>query len=62
LALKNLGVIFSQEGDNLLALHYLRCFYKTDAMDLQYLCDSPSPWGSEQAQKHFHMLLEMPAS
>jgi hypothetical protein len=35
LALKNLGVIFSQEGDNLLALHYLRCFYKTDAMDLQ---------------------------
>jgi len=64
-ALKNLGAILGREGDSLRALYYLRQSYQVDPQDLQTvygLAFAYMEMGDiEPAQKHFQMVLDMPA-
>jgi tetratricopeptide (TPR) repeat protein len=64
-ALKNLGAILGREGDSLRALYYLRQSYQIDTQDPQTvygLAFAYMEMGDiEQAQKHFQMVLDMPA-
>ena len=64
-ALKNLGAILGREGDSLWALYYLRQSYQANPQDPQTvygLAFAYMEMGDiEQAQKHFQMVLDMPA-
>ena len=65
MALRNLGAILGREGDGLKALCYLRRSYQADPQDPQTvygLAFAYMEMGDiEQAQKHFQMVLDMPA-
>ena len=64
-ALKNLGAILGREGDSLRALYYLRQSYQANPKDPQTvygLAFAYMDMGDiEPAQKHFQMVLDMPA-
>ena len=64
-ALKNLGAILGREGDSLRALYYLLQSYQADSKDPQTvygLAFAYMDMGDiEPAQKHFQMVLDMPA-
>jgi hypothetical protein len=65
-ALKKLGVILGQGGDSLRALYYLRRSFEADSKDpqtvysLAFAC--PELRDIEQSQRHFQMVMDMPAS
>ncbi|MBN1236657.1 MAG: tetratricopeptide repeat protein [Methanotrichaceae archaeon] len=65
-AIKNLGAIFGQEGDSLRALYYLRRSLEADPKDPQTVYGLAFAYMElgdiEQAQKHFQMVLDMPAA
>ena len=64
-ALKNLGAIMGREGDSLRALYFLRQSYQIDPQDPQTvygLAFAYMEMGDiEPAQRHFQMVLDMPA-
>ncbi len=65
-ALKNMGAILGREGDSLRALYFLRQSYQADPKDPQTvygLAFAYMEMGDiEPAQRHFQMVLDMPAS